>query len=156
MVVVFGGVQDGLVKGGGEQAGHRLGGLRRGEVFVQDLFVVDVGQLERELPGLEERAHLDLFVGGGAALFALGQRGKDEAVIKTLAAANENMMAAVRKLKSDLADMPEGERESSQRMAHVVVPDMEAVRRYADEAEKLCSAEYWPFPTYTDLLFSVK
>ena len=62
--------------------GHRLGGLRRGEVFVQDLFVVDVGQLERELPGLEERAHLDLFVGGGAALFALGQRGKDEAVIK--------------------------------------------------------------------------
>ena len=82
MVVVFSGVQDGLVKGGGEQAGHRLGGLRRGEVFVQDLFVVDVGQLERELPGLEERAHLDLFVGGGAALFALGQCGKDEAVIK--------------------------------------------------------------------------
>ena len=81
---------------------------------------------------------------------------EDEAVIKTLAAANENMMAAVRKLESDLADMPEGERESSQRMAHVVVPDMEAVRRYADEAEKLCSAEYWPFPTYTDLLFSVK
>ena len=66
------------------------------------------------------------------------------------------MMAAVKKLEADLADMPEGEREASQRIAHVVVPDMENVRKYADESEKLCSADYWPFPTYTDLLFSIK
>ena len=46
------------------------------------------------------------------------------------------MMAAVKKLEADLADMPEGEREASQRIAHVVVPDMENVRKYADESEK--------------------
>ncbi len=79
----------------------------------------------------------------------------EEALIKTLATANDNMMAAVQKLESDLADMPEGETEASQRMAHVVVPDMERIRGYADEMEKLCARDYWPFPTYADLWFSV-
>ena len=55
-----------------------------------------------------------------------------------------------------MADMPEGEKEGSQRMAHVVVPDMEAIRVYADKMEKLCAKDRWPFPTYTDILFSVK
>ena len=81
---------------------------------------------------------------------------EEEALIKTLASCNENMMAAVRKLEADLSDIPEGEREASQRMAHVVVPDMENIRGFADQAEKLCSADYWPFPTYSDLLFSIK
>lgn len=70
----------------------------------------------------------------------------EEALIKSLATANDNMMAAVQKLESDLADMPEGETEASQRMAHVVVPDMERIRGYADEMEKLCARDYWPFP----------
>ena len=50
------------------------------------------------------------------------------------------MMAAVRKLEADLSDIPEGEREASQRMAHVVVPDMENIRGFADQAEKLQSS----------------
>ena len=77
-------------------------------------------------------------------------------LIKTLAKANEKMLDGVNKLEADLADMPEGEKEGSQRMAHVVVPDMEAIRVYADKMEKLCAKDRWPFPTYTDILFSVK
>lgn len=77
-------------------------------------------------------------------------------LIKTLATANEKMLDGVNKLEADLADMPEGEKEGSQRMAHVVVPDMEAIRGYADKMEKLCAKDRWPFPTYTDILFSVK
>lgn len=77
-------------------------------------------------------------------------------LIKTLATANEKMLDGVNKLEADLADMPEGEKEASQRMAHVVVPDMEAIRGYADKMEKLCAKDRWPFPTYTDILFSVK
>ncbi len=77
-------------------------------------------------------------------------------LIKTLATANEKMLDGVNKLEADLADMPEGEKEGSQRMAHVVVPDMEAIRGYADQMEKLCAKDRWPFPTYTDILFSVK
>ena len=77
-------------------------------------------------------------------------------LIKTLATPNEKMLDGVNKLEADLADMPEGEKEGSQRMAHVVVPDMEAIRVYADKMEKLCAKDRWPFPTYTDILFSVK
>ncbi len=36
-----------------------------------------------------------------------------------------------------------------------VVAAMEALRRPADELEKMVDKEYWPFPTYADLLFEV-
>ncbi len=68
----------------------------------------------------------------------------------------DGMISAVKKLETDLMEMPEGEGPASQKMAHVIVPDMEAVRRLIDGMEKLCSSDYWPYPTYTDLLYSVK
>ena len=36
-----------------------------------------------------------------------------------------------------------------------IIPVMDAIRECADEAELLVAKEYWPFPTYGDLLFSV-
>ena len=36
-----------------------------------------------------------------------------------------------------------------------IIPVMNALRACADEAELLVAKEYWPFPTYGDLLFSV-
>lgn len=80
----------------------------------------------------------------------------EEELIKSLATAGENMMFAVKKLEEDLSEMPADEKESSKRMAHFVIPDMEKVRAYADEAETLCAKDYWPFPDYTDILYSVK
>ena len=69
---------------------------------------------------------------------------------------NDAMMSAVAKLEKDLNEMPEGERPASQKMAHVVLPDMEQVRRIVDGMETICSSDYWPYPTYTDILYSVK
>ena len=37
-----------------------------------------------------------------------------------------------------------------------VFEEMSRLRQVADELETLCSAEYWPYPSYGDLLFSVK
>ncbi len=82
--------------------------------------------------------------------------GSDVALAEKLSIMLEGMNAAVRKLETDLAQMPVGEIPASQKMAHVIVPDMEEVRRCADAMEKLCSSDYWPYPTYTDLLYSVK
>ena len=79
----------------------------------------------------------------------------ETALVKTLSAANDAMMAAVNKLEGDIKDIPEGVKEASQRMAHVVVPDMEEIRRLADGMETLCAKEYWPFPTYTEWLFGI-
>lgn len=80
----------------------------------------------------------------------------DVSLIEQLSRMNDAMMEAVKKLERDLSEMPAGEEASAQKMAHVIVPDMDEVRRLADGMEKLCSADYWPYPTYTDLLYSVK
>ena len=45
---------------------------------------------------------------------------------------------------------------ASQTMAHLIIPDMEEVRALADEMETLTSSDYWPYPTYFDILYSVK
>ncbi len=37
----------------------------------------------------------------------------------------------------------------------VVLPEMSSLRKAADRLEELVSADYWPFPTYGDLLFGV-
>ena len=37
----------------------------------------------------------------------------------------------------------------------VIIPDMNTLRGFADELEMNIDKEYWPLPTYTDLLFTV-
>ena len=80
----------------------------------------------------------------------------DIALAEKLSALNEEFWGSVEKLESDLIATPEGEKAASQHLAHIVVPDMGKVRTIADEMEKLTSSDYWPYPTYTDLLYSVK
>ena len=38
----------------------------------------------------------------------------------------------------------------------VIIPDMDDLRKACDQLETKTSAEYWPFPTYGDLLFAVR
>ena len=33
---------------------------------------------------------------------------------------------------------------------------MQTLRNYCDEAERFTARKYWPFPTYGDILFSVR
>ncbi len=37
-----------------------------------------------------------------------------------------------------------------------VIPKMETLRRYADSLETICPSNVWPYPSYGDMLFSVK
>ena len=82
--------------------------------------------------------------------------GEDIALAEKLSTMNEAFFASMKKLEKDLSEMPAGEGLASQKMAHVIVPDMEAVRSLADAMEKLCSSDYWPYPTYTDLMYSIR
>ena len=45
--------------------------------------------------------------------------------------------------------------EQSQMIRDTVLPRMEELRSVCDEAETLTAKSYWPFPTYSDLLFGV-
>lgn len=81
----------------------------------------------------------------------------EKKLIQKLATLNDKTSEAVEKLERDLAAIDkEKSREASQAMAHSVIPDMEAVRGFVDEMETVTASEYWPYPTYFDILYSVK
>ena len=80
----------------------------------------------------------------------------DTALAEQLSKMNDAFADAIKKLEKDLTEMPAGEGPASQKMAHVIVPDMDAVRTLADGMEKLCASDYWPYPTYTELLYSIR
>ena len=52
------------------------------------------------------------------------------------------------KIKEDIFKKSEAVRDD-------VIPKMDILRKYVDEAEMLSSEKYWPFPSYGKLLFSV-
>lgn len=81
----------------------------------------------------------------------------EKSLIARLSDLNDKTSAAVAKLESDLNKIDKSKvLEASQKMAHIIVPDMEEVRAYVDEMETLMSSDYYPYPTYFDLLYSVK
>lgn len=78
-------------------------------------------------------------------------------LITELATLNDKLFTAVRKLEGDLANIDKDNvRAASKAMAHTIIPDMEDVRTVADEAEKLAASNYWPYPSYSDMLYRVK
>ena len=46
--------------------------------------------------------------------------------------------------------------ESAQQFKSVILPLMEEIRTAVDEAETITASEYWPYPSYGDILFSVQ
>ena len=62
----------------------------------------------------------------------------------------ENLLVEERKASAMLRG-----KEQAFRYRERVVAAMEALRRPADELEGMVDKEYWPFPTYADLLFEV-
>ena len=65
------------------------------------------------------------------------------------------LMAASDKLEMDLSAIPADAAEAMRYSHDVLIPDMDTARRAADQLETLNSSDRWPFPTYSDLLFSV-
>ena len=65
------------------------------------------------------------------------------------------LMAASDKLETDLSAIPADAAEAMRYSHDLLIPDMDTARRAADQLETLTSSDRWPFPTYSDLLFSV-
>ena len=78
-------------------------------------------------------------------------------LIMRLAEGNDKLSALIIRLEDILGDIDMEEVvPASQAMAHEVIPVMEEMRHIIDGMEKITSSEYWPYPTYFDLLYSVK
>ncbi len=81
----------------------------------------------------------------------------EKALAAKLSAMNDAFSAEVEKLEKELSEInKEDVKPASQAMAHVIIPQMEAVRKIGDEMEKLTAEDYWPYSSYSQILYSVK
>jgi len=92
---------------------------------------------------------------GVAAKKAMGARmGAETQLINTLSCATDALYENTERLHNYLAAVPKGNPEAAAAYHHnVVIPAMNAVRNEADILETLTDKSYWPYPTYSDLLF---
>ena len=74
-------------------------------------------------------------------------------LLQQLSNATDDLYDSIAQLKTTLSFASSGVAEDAHRYHTVVVPAMVALRRHADLLEELTNKAYWPYPTYSDLLF---
>lgn len=80
----------------------------------------------------------------------------EKETISALAQLNDEVVGLTNRLEGALADVDLADVvPASQAMAHVILPIMDDIRRRVDKMETMVAADYWPYPTYFDLLYSV-
>ena len=82
----------------------------------------------------------------------------ETALIGKLSALTDRIYSAVGDLESSVIGLREcdGVAEESEAIRDDVLQKMCALRLACDEAETLTEKKYWPYPTYADILFSVR
>ena len=82
----------------------------------------------------------------------------ETATITKLSELSDEIADATADLDSEIAKFQaiEDVTEAANDIRDVILGKMDALRAVCDEAETITSKEFWPFPTYSDLLFSVK
>ena len=79
----------------------------------------------------------------------------ETATSQRLSSLTDTLMDGCAKLEADLAAIPSGPEQAMRYCHDVLIPDMAAARETADTLETLTDARVWPFPVYSELLFSV-
>ena len=79
----------------------------------------------------------------------------ETATSQKLSALTDTLMDGCVKLEADLAAVPSAPEKAMRYCHDVLIPDMTAARETADQLETLTDAKAWPFPVYSELLFSV-
>ena len=75
--------------------------------------------------------------------------------LSSLSAKIEKRTDALQKEMNALSGI-QGVKKKAETIRDKVLPKMEALRAVCDEAENCTAEEYWPFPTYSELLFGVR
>ena len=82
----------------------------------------------------------------------------ETATIAKLSKLSDEIADATADLDGEIAKFQaiEDVTEAANDIRDVILGKMDALRAVCDEAETITAKEFWPFPTYSDLLFSVK
>ncbi len=85
---------------------------------------------------------------------AIGASCKAEsALITRLSAASDAVYESCEKIRADLKNIPAGSEQAALYYQETIVAEMANLRSHADILEQLTDKTYWPYPTYSDLLF---
>jgi glutamine synthetase len=74
--------------------------------------------------------------------------------LSNLNAKTYEALSRLKKLETEAAAVV-CERERALAYSSRVIPVMEELRRYVDEMETICASDYWPLPSYGDMMFRV-
>lgn len=77
----------------------------------------------------------------------------ETSLVKRLSECCDSLYERSEMLYAHLKAVPADSKEAMEYYSDVIVPDMQAVRKDADLLEKLTAKSYWPYPTYSDLLY---
>ena len=123
----------------------------RKKVNIEARTMVDMA-VQQILPAA--MSYTDALCGGVASKKSLGVSCRGEmALIQKLSAACDVAYDTVERLKDALAHTPTDEESAADHCHSVIVPLMAELRTQADILEKNTAKSYWPYPTYSDLLF---
>ncbi len=127
-------------------------------VNIEALTMIDMAKKEI-LPAIEKYvSELVSVAVKKAKLDAAIQSGYESSVIKKLSALEDMIYTRCEDLEKSAATLKgiEDITKQSEFVRDDVLAKMAALRVAADEAETLTDSNYWPFPTYGDLLFGVR
>ncbi|MGN0613304.1 MAG: glutamine synthetase III [Porcipelethomonas sp.] len=78
-------------------------------------------------------------------------------LVSKLSSLKDSIDSEAEKLEADIAELKtiDDVTKQSEFVRDSMLPDMEALRRYADEAEVVTDENYWPLPAYDKMLFGI-
>lgn len=74
-------------------------------------------------------------------------------LISKLSQTQDALYARMEQLETELKNIPADAREAAEYCRKVIIASMDEIRSQADRLETLTAKKYWPFPTYSDMLF---
>ena len=77
----------------------------------------------------------------------------EKALVERLSAACDSLYEKTQDLTAKLGAIPAESEDAANYMSNVILPAMECLRVDADILEQLTDKSYWPYPTYSDILF---
>jgi len=77
----------------------------------------------------------------------------DKEVLQRITKLSDSLYDSCETLKALLNKIPADQNDAATYFLKAVIPAMDAVRADADALEELTDKSYWPFPTYSDLLY---
>ena len=127
-------------------------------VNIEALTMVDMARKEI-LPAVEgyTKSLAETLAAKKAAVVGLPCK-YETATITKLSELSDEIADATADLDGEIAKFQaiEDVTEAANDIRDVILGKMDALRAVCDEAETITAKEFWPFPTYSDLLFSVK